>query len=183
MTAPRLATLRLPIPWEGLGLPSAPMMGATTLLEGDHPGWDWKGAAPDFGIERCEMATGTMVTGWVTDHVVLLVPGLDDAVEVLAAVGIRPRLRIDVNGRPTAFFRVGPILEVIESPVRAPSIYGVAVATEEPLHVAALRWRSLGFDVSDPRDAMQPGRRIMTVRGLSAGLAIMSPDRAASTDP
>jgi hypothetical protein len=70
------------------------------------------------------------------------------------------------------------VLEVIESPVRAPSIFGVALATEEPLEVIVLRWRSSGFAVDDPRSAIQPGRRIVTVRGLDAGLAVMTPDRA-----
>lgn len=178
-----LTTLRLPIPWLGLGFPPTPHLGTTTQVDGDHPGWAWSGTAPEFGIDSCDDAEGTPVTGWVTDHVVLLVPALDDAVAVLASIGLAPRLRLAVRGRPTAMFRVGPVLEVIESPVRAPSLFGVAVAAEEPLEFAALRWRSLGFDVTDPRPAIQPGRRIMTVKGLAAGLAVMSMDRAVSHEP
>lgn len=155
-------------------------MGSTTLVEGDRPGWSWQGMAPDFGIDECPSVVGAPIDGWVTDHVVLLVPDLDQAADLLDAAGLRPRLRIAVKGRPTAFYRVGPVLEVIESPVRGPSLYGVAVATEESLEVVALRWRGLGFDVTDPRPAMQRGRRIMTVRGRAAALAVMSPDRAMS---
>ncbi len=81
-----------------------------------------------------------------------------------------------------AFYRVGTILEVIESPVRNPSLYGIALVTAEPLETAALRLRALGNDVGDPHDAIQPGRRIMTVRGFEAGLALMSPEGAAPSD-
>ena len=84
-----------------------------------------------------------------------------------------------VRGRPAAFFRVGPILEVIESPVRRAALYGVVLTTEEPLESVVLRWRSMGRDVTDPKPAIQPGRRIFTVRATAAGLAVMSPDRAA----
>jgi hypothetical protein len=118
------------------------------------------------------------MTGWDLDHVVLMVPDLEQAVAKLGDIGVSPRLRMQVRGRPAAFFRVGPLLEVIESPVRAPALYGVALVTEEPLEVVALRWRSRGRDVSDPRPAIQPGRRIISVRDTEAGLAVMSPDVA-----
>jgi hypothetical protein len=88
---------------------------------------------------------------------------------------------MQVGGRPAAFFRVGPILEVIESPVRQPAIYGVALTSEESLETVALRWRSLGRDVGDPHRAVQPGRRIMTVRATEVGFAVMSPDRAVTS--
>jgi hypothetical protein len=119
-----------------------------------------------------------MAEGWDLDHVVLLVPAIEDAVRELADAAGSPRLRIEVKGRPTAFFRVGPLLEVIQSPVRAPALYGIALVTTEPLEVVTLRWRSRGLDVTDPRPAIQPGRRIFTVKGTAAGLAVMSPDGA-----
>ena len=182
MSPASLSTLRLPIPWEALGMPTMPLLGSTTVIDGDRPAWAWTGPAPSFPIEECEDSAGSPVDGWVTDHVVLLVPDIEEAVAVLAEAGHRPRLRMEVKGRPTAFFRVGPVLEVIRSPVRAPALYGVALATEEALEVVALRWRSLGFEVTDPRPAIQAGRRIMTVRGLAAGLAVMSMDRAVQPD-
>lgn len=178
MSTPSLVTLRLPIPWHALGMPETPQLGSTTLVDGDHPGWAWSGPAPSFPIGECEAIEGAAVPSWGTDHVVLLVPDLDEATTVLAETRLSPQLRMEVKGRPTAFFRVGPVLEVIQSPVRAPSLYGVALATDEALEVVALRWRILGFDVTEPRPAMQPGRRIITVRGLAAGLAVMSADRA-----
>lgn len=174
-----LVTLQLPIPWDSLGFPPVPALGSTTLLDGDEPAWGWSDGAPAFAIPHVDPGVaGEPVPGWGVDHVVLLVPDLDAAKAAMEEIGRPARLSMEVRGRPAAFFRVGPVLEVIESPVRAAAIYGVALVTEEPLEVLTLRWRSLGFDLSDPRPAIQPGRRIVTVRGLKAGLAVMSPDRA-----
>lgn len=175
---PEIATLSLPLPLADLGFPEPLTAGHTTFARGESPAWSWRGEAPEFDIPACESVAGTSVDGWSTDHVVLLVPDLEHADDVLDAAGLRPRLHLDVGGRPTSFYRVGTVLEVIQSPVRTASIFGVALATEEPLEVVALRWRSRGFDLSDPRPAMQPGRRIFTVRSLEIGLAVMSPDRA-----
>lgn len=174
----RLTTLRLPLPWDEFALPNPLRAGSTVLATGSI-GWAWNGLVPWFGIEEIPAETGTPAPGWGLDHVVLLVPDLEEAVANMSVADLAPRLKVDVRGRPTAFFRVGPLLEVIESPVRAPAIYGVALVTDEPLEVVALRWRSMGRDVTDPKPAMQPGRRILTVRAVEAGLAVMSPDRAA----
>lgn len=176
---PTLTHLRLPLPWDEFDLPN-PLATRTTVLSTGPIGWAWSPTAPDFGIETVGHTQGTTAEGWDLDHVVLLVPDVENAIAVLGAAGLSPRLRLDVRGRPTAFFRVGPLLEVIQSPVRAPSIYGVALVTEEPLEVVALRWRSMGREVTDPKPAIQPGRRILTVRAVEAGFAVMSPDRAPS---
>ena len=87
-----------------------------------------------------------------------------------------PRLRMQVGDRPAAFFRGGPVIEVIESPVRQASIYGIAVAAEQPLESLALAWRSMGLAVGTVKKAIQPGRRIMTIHDLDAGFAVMSQD-------
>lgn len=172
----KLTALRLPLPWDEFDLPNPLQTRSTTLLEGPHA-WAWDGDEPGFPIENCMTAAGTPADGWDLDHVVLLVADLADAIAEMATIGEAPRLRIEVKGRPTAFFRVGPVLEIIQSPVRQASLYGVALVTEEPLEVLALRWRSLGRDVTEPRDAIQPGRRILRVRATEAGLAVMSPDK------
>lgn len=174
-SAGTLAVVRLPIPWDEFDLPN-PLETRSTVLTTGSVGWSWKGTAPNFGIPEAPMVAGESFEGWDLDHVVLLVPDLDQAIETAAAAGLSPRLRLEVKGRATAFFRVGPLLEVIESPVRAAALYGVALVTREPLEVVALRWRAIGRDVTDPRPAVQPGRRIMTVRALEAGLAVMTPD-------
>jgi catechol 2,3-dioxygenase-like lactoylglutathione lyase family enzyme len=172
-----LTTLRLPLAWEEFDLPNPLRAGDTVLTTGEI-GWAWSGDAPQFGVPSIPAVPGSPHAGWGLDHVVLLVPDLEAAVATMQARGSAPRLRLDVRGRPTAFFRVGPILEVIESPVRAAAIFGVALVTDEALEVVALRWRARGLEVTDPRPALQPGRRILSVRGTEAGLAVMSPDRA-----
>jgi hypothetical protein len=178
---PILAAVRLPLPWDEFDLPN-PLATRSTVLTTGEPAWAWSTEAPELGIPSCPVPPGARADGWDLDHVVVLVPALEEAVDRLSAIGASPRLRMEVRGRSTAFFRVGPLLEIIQSPVRAPSLYGVALVTEEPLEVLALRWRAMGREVTDPRPAIQPGRRIITVRATEAGLAVMTPDRA-MTDP
>ena len=172
-----ITTLSLPIAWDAFGWAVEPRLGAVSLRTGD-PAWAWEPAAPALAVPACEPAAGAPVEDFVVDHVVLLVPALDAAIATLGRVGIEPRLRMAVSGRPAAFFRVGPVLEVIESPVRAASLYGVALATSGSLESVAIAWRGRGLEVGDVKPAIQPGRRIMTVHGLDAGLAVMSADGA-----
>jgi hypothetical protein len=180
VSGPTITALRLPLPWDEFDLPNPLTTRSTVLLTGD-PAWRWSRDLPEFPIPTCEGEEGTAADGWDLDHIVLLVPDVEDAVATLAAIDVAPRLRIDVRGRPTAFFRVGPLLEVIQSPVREPVLYGLALVTEEPLETVVLRWRSLGREVTDPKPAIQPGRRIFTVRATEAGFAVMSPDKAVPT--
>jgi len=174
-----LTTLKLPLPWDEFDLPN-PWQARSTVLTTGEPAWSWSDGAPDLGVGECSDAVGTTRAGWDLDHVVLLVPSLDETTEALAVVGHQPRLKMEVSGRPTAFFRIGPLLECIESPVRAPALFGVALVTDESLEVVALRWRSMGREVGDPKPAVQPGRRIFVVNATDAGLAVMSPERAVS---
>ncbi len=179
----RLIALDLPIPWEALGpaLGSADPWdaGGVILARSETPAWGWEGARPALAIPSTSVRAAAFADRWWVDHVVVLVPDLARAVDRFGAVGLDPRLRMQVRDRPAAFFRAGPVIEVVESPVRDDAIYGVALATDEPLEVVTLRLRAAGFDTSDPRPAIQPHRRILTVAGLGAGLAIMSPDDAA----
>ena len=174
---PVLTGLRLPLPWDEFDLPN-PLQTRSTVLTTGPVAWAWEGSIPEFDIAACDVPAGTRAPGWDLDHVVLLVPDLTDATARLGDVGLTPRLRVEVGGRATAFFRVGPLLEVIESPVRSASLYGVALVTDESLEVVVLRWRSIGREVTDPKPAIQPGRRIFTVKAVEAGFAVMSPDRA-----
>ena len=179
---PIIAGLRLPIDWTMFGWPVNPSFGSIALATGD-PQWAWSDTTPDFGIDAMENLRGHAIEGMTMDHVVLLVPSLDDAIATLGAIGLDPRLKMEVGGRPAAFFRAGPVLEVIESPVRAPSIFGIAVVADEQLETLALRWRAMGVSVGEIKPAIQPGRKIFTVHGVDAGFAVMSQDRAASSEP
>ena len=189
--------IRLPIAWTDFGWHATPALGGIVLSTGD-PAWSWHPAAPAFaihvsndGLVRDHKAIdgGDSITGdavaadvpdFSIDHVVLLVPDIDSAIDTLGRIHLTPRLRMEVSGRPAAFFRVGPVLEVIQAPVREASLYGIALATTRSLESLSLTWKSRGLEVGTVKPAIQPGRRIMTVKGLDAGLAIMSADGATS---
>ncbi len=173
----QIAGLQLPIDWTSFGWSASPTFGDVSLRTGD-PKWAWTGTAPAMRIHTYTPVAGDPVEGITVDHIVVLVPDLDTAIGQFSRVGLEPRLRMDVQDRPAAFFRAGSVIEVIESPVRQASLYGVALATDIPLETISLQWRARGLDIGDIKPAIQPGRRIMTVRDLDAGLAVMSADRA-----
>ncbi|HEX4463926.1 MAG TPA: hypothetical protein VH042_04715 [Solirubrobacterales bacterium] len=122
------------------------------------------------------------------DHVVAISSDLDRTVAALQGAGLdlrRIREQSTPAGAPRqAFFRLGePILEVVQAPAEAiertggdrPAFFwGLAfVAPEIEATVA-----SLGDRVSEVRDAVQPGRRIATLRrsaGLSLPVALITP--------
>jgi catechol 2,3-dioxygenase-like lactoylglutathione lyase family enzyme len=122
------------------------------------------------------------------DHVVLLSPDLDRTVDELRSEGFELR-RVREGETPggstrQAFFRVGePILEVVQAPqgtsvARKPDgsarLWGIAFLVEDIEATGA----ALGDLLGAPRDAVQPGRMIATLRaeaGLGPAVAFMSP--------
>lgn len=115
------------------------------------------------------------------DHVVAITPDLERTVAALARAGLdlrRIREEPTPAGAPRqAFFRLGTtILEVVQEPPEAieraggdrPAFFwGLALLAPDLDATAA----SLGDRVGEVRDAIQPGRRIATLR-RSAGLAL-----------
>jgi hypothetical protein len=122
------------------------------------------------------------------DHVVAITPALDRTVAALREAGLdlrRIREEPTPAGAPRqAFFRLGPtILEVVQEPAEATEraggdrpafFWGLAfVAPDLDATVAGL-----GDRVSEIRPAVQPGRRIASLRrsaGLAAPIALMTP--------
>jgi hypothetical protein len=121
------------------------------------------------------------------DHVVMLSPDLDRTVGELESQGfdLRRRREGPTPGGSTrqAFFRAGePILEVVQAPegtsvARDPGgparLWGVAFVVEDMERTA----EALGELLGRPRDAVQPGRRIATLRpeaGLGPAVAFMT---------
>ena len=117
------------------------------------------------------------------DHVVIVTPDLDWTIDELEREGIElRRIREGATGMGDyrqAFFRVGrPILEVVESadlddgaPAR---FWGITFTTADIDAAAEL----LGDKLGRLKDAVQPGRRIATVRkeaGLGLPVALISP--------
>jgi hypothetical protein len=120
------------------------------------------------------------------DHVVAFCPELDRTVAVLRDAGLdlrRIRDEPTPAGAPRqAFFRLGEvILECIQMPdspeldrSRSARLWGLAVRTSD----IELTARRLGDRLGSPRDAVQPGRTIATLRreaGSSVPLAFMTP--------
>jgi len=118
------------------------------------------------------------------DHVVLLSPNLTRSVSALAAVGLQPRRErdADLGGQPMrqVFFRLGPvILEVVGSPSAAgdgpSSLWGITYVVTDIDATAAF----FGDRTLPVKDAVQPGRRITTLRhqdlGMSVRTAMISP--------
>lgn len=121
------------------------------------------------------------------DHVVAFSPNLDRTVVALERAGL-PLRRIREEPTPAgaprqAFFRLGEeILEVIQQPDSSPGfdpahparLWGLAFEVDrlEPLT------EKLGDLLGRPRDAVQQGRRIVTLRreaGVGAPIAFMTP--------
>jgi len=116
------------------------------------------------------------------DHVVVATPALEHTTTALQRAGLDLRRTRDVPGdRPLrqAFLLAGPCLvEVVGPPGAQPAgpatFWGLTIVVED-LDALAAR---LGPLLGRPRDAVQPGRRIATLRpdaGLSARIAFMTP--------
>jgi hypothetical protein len=104
------------------------------------------------------------------DHVVALTGDMDRTLAALRDAGLELRRERRAPARQ-AFFKLRTlILEVVEAPGRAPALWGLTVVVED--------LGALGPLVGEPHDAVQPGRRIATVRreaGLPTALAFMTP--------
>lgn len=118
------------------------------------------------------------------DHVVLLTPDLARTVAALGEIGLEPRRERDgeLGGSPMrqVFYRLGEvILEVVGAPGVAgegpATIWGLTHTVADIDAAAAL----LGGHTSPVKVAVQPGRRITTLRtrelGISVRTALISP--------
>jgi hypothetical protein len=122
------------------------------------------------------------------DHVVAVSPALERTVDALRGAGLelrRVREEPTPAGAPRqAFFRLGPVaLEVVQEPEEATAhaggdrpafFWGLALVAPDLEETVA----GLGERVGEIRPAVQPGRRIATLRrsaGLAIPVALMSP--------
>ena len=117
------------------------------------------------------------------DHVVLLTPDLPRTVAALDGIGLTSRGERDSDtyGAPMrqVFFRMGEvILELIGQPESRgegdPGFFGLAITVDDLDATVAL----LGPHLGQVKDAVQEGRRIVTLRhkelGMSVATAFMS---------
>jgi catechol 2,3-dioxygenase-like lactoylglutathione lyase family enzyme len=117
------------------------------------------------------------------DHVVVATPDLDRTVAALEAAGLEARRVRDAGRGDQAmrqvFFRLGdPILEVVGPPEPSGDgparFFGLALTVADLDATAA----ALGPHLGEVKDAVQPGRRIATLRrsaGCTTALAFMNP--------
>jgi hypothetical protein len=128
------------------------------------------------------------------DHLVVVTPDLDRTTAALRDAGFDLRRQREGStpggSRRQSFFRMGElILELVEAPAGSriaedpagpARLWGISFLVGELEHTAA----ELGDLLGDPRDAVQPGRRIATLRkeaGLGPAIAFMTPGPGAIT--
>ena len=118
------------------------------------------------------------------DHIVVSTPDIERTTAAFAGIDVSPRRTRDTTagGGPLRqrFFRMGTIIEVIGPPEPAADggparFWGIAVVSAD-LDGSA---EHLGDRLGPVKDAVQPGRRIATLRtgdlGISVPVALMTP--------
>ncbi len=152
---------------------------AIEFVEGDGGIVDWTLSDVATGAASAAHANGVTAI----DHSVMLSPSLERTTGELEKQGIElRRIREGDTGMGNfrqAFFRVGrPILEVVEAADMQPDaparFWGITFTTNDIDGAAEL----LGERLGRVKDAVQPGRRIATMRkeaGLGFPVALISP--------
>jgi hypothetical protein len=186
-------------PWEYLGLTvidgTIPLFGTGIRIDGSLPPglgrWELSGIGDEIldvdGLVTTPVAPATPMLaehpiGAIgLDHVVVTTDSLERTSAAIASVTEAPLKRVrEVGDLRQGFHRVGGglIVEVVERaglPVGPAWFWGLVVNVED-LAAAAAR---IGADrIGEPRQAVQPGRSIATVRGaagLGLPVALMSP--------
>ncbi|MGE0215388.1 glyoxalase [Mycolicibacterium sp.] len=142
------------------------------LLAGDVDG------IPTTLSERPAATPATHPNGVTAiDHVVALSPALPRTVATLAALGVKPRRQRDgeLGGRPIrqVFFRLGEVIvEVVGSPSAAgdgpASLWGITYVVADIDATTVF----FGDRTAPVKDAVQPGRRITTLRHDALGITV-----------
>jgi hypothetical protein len=177
--------------WSLRGIASTELDGLPTT-RADGAGPDGAAGQGTGAVAEAEGAAAEHPNGIVAiDHIVAMTPALDRSVQALRDAGLdlrRIREEPTPAGAPRqAFFRLGAeILEVVQEPEHVAAARGPDGA-ERPVRLWGLAFvapdldrtvAALGEHAGEARDAVQPGRRIATVRrsaGLAVPVALMSP--------
>ena len=182
-----------PEAWEALGFTVADgvvaLGGVRIRLGGAGEGivgWSLRGLGggpldldglPTSASEAPAAAAGGHALGAVAiDHVVALTPDFDRTLAKLRAAGLDYRSTRDAGGGfRQAFFVLGPCLLELGGPAEGEVRFWGLTLVVEDLDAAAAR---LGDRLGRVKDAVQPGRRIATLRreaGLGVPVALMTP--------
>lgn len=199
--APTIAALRIaadPAAWRAFGVPldeagrvtvgGVTLEVAATAGETGLTGWGWRGLPAGADLD------GIALTGDVpgpeprpgplaleaVDHVVVATGDLERTVAAFDHAGLDRRRMRDAGAMRQAFYLAGPALVEVVSPAEADGaparLWGVTFVSRDIDAAAAADGPLLGAI----RDAVQPGRRIVTVRreaGLGVPVALMTPRR------
>jgi hypothetical protein len=156
---------------------------STDNRDGPHDaGFDIDGLATEITEPRGPQYAAHEIGAVGLDHVVVMTSQLERTSEAIAtATGCELKRIRDLGEMRQGFHRIGRgglIVELVERPdiPDGPATFWGLVVNVDDLDVACHR---LGVDrVSSPKDAVQPGRRIATVRqdaGLGLPVALMTP--------
>lgn len=199
--SPTLSSLRIaadPARWRDIGLPldadGVACVGgvAVAVAPPDEPegeavlSWAWDGLGPDADLDgiptdRPAAGSGPRSDAIVAvDHVVVTTGDLERTVGAFDAARLDRRRIRDAGAIRQAFYLAGPALVEVVAPAdptgEPARLWGITFVAAD-LDIAAER---LGPLLGEVRDAVQPGRRIATVRreaGLGLPVALMTPRR------
>jgi len=194
-----------PAAWSAAGFTvtaSAVVLGKTVVeLHGAHGprgilGWALRGVDTDLdglntiaGSHTGLPATTHANCAFSIDHIVIESDDPARTARAFHTIGMEERKRTvtdlpDGGAREQRFYWAGRVIVELVGPSQNPgtAFWGLAIATAD-LETACT---ALGSNCSDPRDAVQAGRKIATVRtkelDISVPLALMSP-HVANLDP
>jgi hypothetical protein len=124
------------------------------------------------GEQTSAVATAHPNTSIALDHLVVFTDDPDRTTELYATLGLDVRRVRDVGGgRTQTFFRAGePVIELV-GPIpgtQGERFWGLAITVDDLDKCAALLDDRLGRI----KDAVQPGRRIATLRHEACGLTV-----------
>lgn len=198
MASPTLTSLHVsadPGCWRAAGVAldaggRAEIGGVTLQIDPGTPeglrAWGWAGltATALDGVPVVEATAGPQLAQplglTAVDHVVLATGDLDRTVTALDAAGLDRRRIRDAGKIRQAFYLAGPALVEVAGPAEpdggGAALWGITFVVAD-LDAAAA---ALGELLGAVRDAVQPGRRIATVRreaGLGVPVALMTPRR------
>ena len=137
---------------------------------------------PTAAVQRQAMQPATHPNGTTSiDHVVVTTPDSARTTTALEAVGLPAKRTRDIGrGMQQVFFRAGEVILELVGPVEPTGdgpagFFGLAVNVEDIDATKA----HLGDRCTDPKDAVQPGRRIATLKtrdlGIATSIAFMTP--------
>jgi hypothetical protein len=148
-------------------------------LDGVETGGGIDGLATHRATDEPHAEAAAHANGVIAiDHVVVTSPDPARTVNALRAAGLEPRRTREHGSMHQTFFRLGRvILELVGPPQPSGSgparFWGIAFTVADLDATAAL----LGVDLGEVKAAVQPGRRIASLRkdaGLTVPVAFMS---------